>query len=226
MEGVCVLANVRKMTVSAATCTSRAILLGGQKSQAPRQSLREIVLGIIQNKAIGSRDLDVGSEFHEDSDAENYFLDQDEEIRDYSLEYKEEITLLFNLALDALSHALEVLVQFGMQDPCSDPTQPDSSPLSTSAIVESFLNQANTVSRTGTELLSTLLLTLQRAYLNPHNAWLAAKCLRFICAVCPSASERLMVSGVKQSLKSAMVVGVASHAKLEWECVQLGQMLA
>lgn len=219
MEGVCILANVRKTTLTAAIRTSRAILLGDQESQAS-QGLHEILLGIIQKKTIDGQDQDMGGEYYEDSDDEQYFLDQDEEIQDYSPEYKEEITLLFNLALDAVSHALEVLTNFGIQDPNDSSSQADASSLSnTSWIIESFLGRANEVS--GTELLSTLLLTLQRAYLNPHNAWLAAKCLRFICAACPSAAERTRALGAEQSTATALAVGIASHAKLESECLQL-----
>ena len=212
MEGTCILANARKTVLTAAIATSRAILLGGQTQAS--QGLHEILLGVILKRRIG--DIVSGGDYPEDSDDEEYFLDDDEEIRDYSPEYKEEITLLFNLALNALSHALEVATTFGV-DTTASPHQ------SAAWAVDEFLVHA--MRHTETNLLSTLLQTLQRAYLKPHNAWLAAKCLRFICTASPSAKKRLINLGAVQSVETAYDVGIESHAKLESECHLLQSLL-
>ena len=215
MEGVCILANARKTLLSAAILTSRALLLGDQT--AASQGLHEIVLNIIQKRRI-SKD-EVTGDYPEDSDDEDYFRDDDEEMRDYSPEYKEEITLLFNLALDALAHALEVVTTFGVDASAS----PDSA-FSVAWVIDTFLVHATQL--TEADLLSTFLQTLQRAYLKPHNAWLAAKCLRFICSASPSATERTVKLGGMQFVENAFDVGVASHAKLESECRMLQGVLA
>lgn len=216
MEGVCILADARKTVLSAAILTSRAILLRDQSSS----TLFRILLGIIQNKSIEGQDEEMGGDYYEDSDDEQFFLDEDDAIQDYSPEYKEEITLLFYLALDALSHALEVVINFGIDPAGTSAVSPDS----TAEVIDSFLIYAGQISNT--ELLVTLLQTLQRAYLKPHNAWLAAKCLRYICAASRSAKERTTAMRGMQCVDTALDVGIESHAKLESECFMLKSVLS
>jgi len=209
MEGVCILVNARKTVLSAAIRTSSAILLGGETKAS--QGLHEVLLGIIQKRRIG--DEVTGGDYPEDSDDEEYFLDDDDELRDYSPEYKEEITLFYNLALNALSHALEVVTNFGVLDQS----------FSASSVVDTFLYYAR--QQTDADILLTLLETLRKAYLKPHNAWLAAKCLRFICSASPTATERTLKLGGIGCAEMAFDVGVESHAKLESECRMLQGVL-
>jgi hypothetical protein len=213
MEGVCIMTNARKTVLSAAILTSRAILLGDRNASAG-QGLYKIILDVLQKRSIGQEEL-MGDEYMYDSDDEQYFLDEDEEMRDYSPEYKEEMTLLFNLALNAFSHALEVVTNFGVGS--------ESSLTKTEDVIDHFLVQAENL--TETDLLSTFLQTMQKAYVKPHNAWLAAKCLRFICQASPSARERTNKYGGPQFVKNAFDIGASSHAKLESECRLLHNIL-
>mmetsp|Transcript_2346 Transcript_2346/g.4234 ORF Transcript_2346/g.4234 Transcript_2346/m.4234 type:complete len:523 (+) Transcript_2346:180-1748(+) len=213
MEGVCIMTNARKTVLSAAILTSRAILLGDRNASAG-QGLYKIILDILQKRSIGQEEL-MGDEYMYDSDDEQYFLDEDEEMRDYSPEYKEEMTLLFNLALNAFSHALEVVTNFGVGS--------EGSLTKTEDVIDHFLVQAENL--TETDLLSTFLQTMQKACAKPHNAWLAAKCLRFICQASPSARERTKKYGGPQFVENAFDIGASSHAKLESECRLLHNIL-
>jgi hypothetical protein len=214
MEGVCVLADARKTCLSAAILTSRALLLGDQSKTG--QGLHEILLGIIQKRSLGQDEVKMG-EFGMEDD-ENFFTDDDELLQNYSPQYKEEMSLMFNMALDALAHALEVATTFELDSPRDD------SSFSPNFVVDTFLVDARQC--TEMDMLTTLLETLQRAHVKPHNAWLACKCLRYICGASPDAAKRLGKLGGMQFLEQAFGIGVGSHvklavdshAKLESEC--------
>jgi hypothetical protein len=207
MESVCILADARKTCLSAAILTSRALLLGDQSTTG--QGLHEILLGIIQKRSLGQDEVDMGEFALEDD--ENFFLDDDEFLQNYSPEYKEEMSLMFNLGLDALAHALEVATTFEL----AYPMDKDSS-TSANFVVDTFLVEARQC--TSIDMLTTLLGTLQRAHVKPHNAWLACKCLRYVCAASPDAAQRLIKLGGMQLLEQSFNVAVDSHAKLESEC--------
>jgi hypothetical protein len=211
MESVCILANARKTCLSATILTSRALLLGDQSITSQgiaSQGLHGILLGIIQKRSMGQDEVNMG-EFAVEDD-ENFFADDDDLLQKYSPEYKEEMSLLFNLALDALAHALEVATSFELVCPSDDLSY------SPNLVVDTFLVHAR--QSTDIDMLTTLLETVQRAHVKPHNAWLACKCLRYICAASPDAARRLINLGGMQLLGQAFDVGVASHAKLESEC--------
>jgi hypothetical protein len=216
MEGVTILANARKTVLSAAKLTSHALLLGDPSITSPGP--HEIILGIIQKRSIDGNE-DLMGEYPVADDDENFFEDDDDALQHYSPEYKEEMSLLFNLALDALAHALEVATTFGLDISRS----PTGSAFSPHEIVDTFLVHAR--KWTELDMLTTLLHTVQRAHVKPHNAWLAAKCLRYICAASPDAAQRTCKLGGLQFLDEAFDVGVASHAKLEYECRLLQAVL-
>jgi hypothetical protein len=209
MESVCILANARKTCLPATILTSRALLLGDQFISS--QGIHEILLGIIQKRSMGQDEDSMGEFAVEDDD--NFFPDDDDLLQKYSPEYKEEMSLLLNLALDALAHALEVAMTFELVSPSDDESSLSFSP---NIVVDTFLVHARQC--TNMDMLTTLLETLQRAQVKPHNAWLACKCLRYICAASPDAAKRLVNLGGMQFLDQAFDVGVASHAKLESEC--------
>jgi hypothetical protein len=221
MESVCILADARKTCLPAAIHMSRALLLGDESITG--QGLHEILLGNFQKCSLGQDEVNMG-EFGVEDD-ENVFPDDDELLQNYSPEYKEEMSLMFNLALDALAHALEVATTFKLVNPV------DYSTFSPNFVVDTFLVEARQC--TAMDMLTTLLETLQRAHVKPHNAWLACKCLRYICAASPDAAQRLIKLGGMKFLEQAfnldmdshVKVAVDGHAKLESECRLLQAVL-
>ena len=207
MEGACILADPHKTVLAASILMARALLLGGES--ATSNGLHAIILGVIQKREIGNDE--IMDEYPEDSDEEEFFLDEDAVIRNRSPAYKEEITLLRYLALNALSHALEVATTFGLgTTEISDPA------VAAASIVDTFLVSARETTKI--DMLTTLLGTLQHADVQPHNAWLAAICLRHICAASQDARQRTLELDGMSILWEAHDVGLQSHAKLESEC--------
>lgn len=214
MESVSILANCRKTVLSASILMSRALLLGN--GDRCSQGLNEMLLNVLQKRSIGIDESFMGGDYPTDDDEDNFFVDQDPELEHCSPEYKEEMTLLFNLGLDALAHALEVATTFDLGVMVSSTTKQDISPHYASSVVDTFL--VHSQQRTDVDMLITLLQTLQRAPIKPHNAWLAAKCLRYICSASPHAAQRTEKLGGADFCRQAYEVGIASHAKLEYEC--------
>jgi hypothetical protein len=74
-------------------------------------------------------------------------------------------------------------------------------------------------------LLTTLIQELASAEQRPHDACLAAKCLKTLCKTSAATKSRIEDLGAKEALRMAMNEGVCSHCMLEHESKQLERVM-
>lgn len=114
---------------------------------------------------------------------------------------QDSMNVLLNYALTIMANALELVSIF-------------ESP----AVVAEFIHSKH-------KLIRSLLMDLDRAEFQPHNACLAAKCLRIICQSSPAARDSTNTfSGLEQAFRAEQI-GKTTNARLERESSSLMKVL-
>jgi hypothetical protein len=216
MQSLCILTDPRKTNLNTSLLASRVVLFG--EGEPMFRHIHEFVLNVVQKRCMGDDDSlleDMIVEY--DSDDEEYFDDDEQRDESKPPEYHDSIKTLLNYGLTILTNAWELLSTFESLD--TEPENTDGNRISVDLAVARFHQMA--LDLTHTDILTSLLMEIDRAEFQAHNACLAAKCLRILCQSSPEARERTKsLSGLERAFRAEQV-GKATNARLERESAAL-----
>jgi len=225
MESLCILTDPRKTCLNTALLASRAVILGKNCGEDCDvfSVIHEFVLKILQNRCMPDEDSlikDMIVEYDSD-DEEDYFMEDEEQDPDKPQEYCEAMNTCVNHALRILSNAWEVLTTFESLE--AEPEKTGIEQLSSLMLVEKFHQVCFELTKE--DILTTLLMEVNRAESKAHNACLAGKCLKIICQSSDAACERTKALSGLQTAMHAENVGKVMNARLQEVCGELRRLL-
>jgi len=225
VEFLCLLTDPRKTGIITATLVSRAILTGSIRpinSSKEKEglctdisheeddvfvqslNLRKFVLSLIQYKKLSDDDdmYDSEEEVSKCDDVMNdASTDGNRHRRSHDLEHADK---LHNLALEALSNALDVIARDGSL--CETVHQ------------HQWLGDV--------ALVETLIDVLRKAETRPHDAVLSARCLASLVEASNEAIEHAMKLDAMAVVKRAKLIGQSQHASLALESTNVYDALS
>ncbi len=235
METACILTDPRRTGIATAVMMSRVVVLGilqGEEGETLGDVCKHIHLILLMlimtrnfpgNNNTGTVHTNsslFSDELEMDDFNECFFSDEE-----HPTEHSEFASRMFHQALQVLANSLEVLANFDKLDP-STTTSPEKF---LQELVESFVAHANRLvpaESTGHNyLVQTLLKDCRMAEQQPHNAYLAAKILKYLCGASPSLVAAVLQERGLDDLTLAHQVGQRTHLCLELETEQLLALL-
>ena len=193
-------------------------------------TLRRFLLTLIQKKTMDDEGVILDRmDTDYDSDDDEEFIEADK-TGAKPTDYLVALESMQYFALTVLANSLDVLTSCpqpflfdnAMHDDGTDSDKSSrvhSRPASVESIVDAF--HACSVEATGESIISSLRNELGRAERKPHNAAMAAKCIRLLLG----ASESFQLENLKDGLlglcRRAIGIGKNTHARLEYESTAL-----
>jgi len=228
MESLCILTDPRKTCLNTALLVSRAVILGkycGEEHDA-FPAIHEFVLNIAQKRSMSDEEAlieDMIVDYDSDDDDEDYFMDDEERDGEKPPEYCEAMHTCANHALRILCNAWEVLTTFESFEAEPEKTTTEQHLDPSSMLVEKFHEVS--FSFTHEDILTTLLMEVNRAESKAHNACLAGKCLKILCSSSSAARDHTKALFGLESATRAEEIGKVMNARLQAVCGGLREVL-
>lgn len=239
METACILTDPRRTGISTAVMMSRVVVLGilpGDEGNTLSDVCKHIHLTLLMlvmtrnfpGKGTGNSTNSSSTNNSNSSTSNNIpMLLTDDEMDDYNecffsddehpTEHTEFTSHMFHRALQVLANSLEVLANFENLelDGMISPEQ------FLQELVEAFVAHANRVVPENGNLIRTLVGECQTIEQQPHNAYLAAKILKYLCGASHSLVSAVLEERGLVTLSRAHQVGQKTHLYLELQTEQL-----
>ena len=225
-ESLCIMSDPRRTIISTSIATASAILSGESPSVGTShacQTIHTMIMKVLLKREFGDEHFELDEFMEVDSDAEAFGPSGDEDEGSngkHPPEYVQFMNVMFNLALTSLVNALEVIASFHEAEPQHYE--------SISSMADKLLKSAAEIGKDiDIDLLQTLVDCVRRAERRQHNAYLAAKGLKYLMQASPQIREHLLNDlKVGTEVRKAAEIGYARHALLQAECEALFRQIS
>lgn len=211
LESLCVFTDPRRTSIETSILFSLAVL----SARAPKAPLvarckfiHRMILELVILRKFEDRSF-TQTNAHADSDTEDLFPSDDESPSGGGApEYAEFMSRVFHLSLTVVVNSIEVVATFQGVSRLRV--------MDTANMAGAFLDSAKDI-HDEADVLRTMMDCIRKAERKYHNAYLAARGLRFLCLASPDIRLSLIDMGALEHVARAHQIGTFNHSLLEEE---------
>ena len=211
LESLCVFTDPRRTSIETSILFSLAVL----SARAPKPGLvarckfmHRLILELVILRKFEDRSF-AQTHAHADSDTEDLFPSDDEApTAGEAPEYAEFMSRVFHLSLTVVVNSIEVVATFQGVSRLRV--------MDTANMAGAFLDSVKDIDDEA-DFLRTMMNCIRKAERKYHNAYLAARGLRFLCLASPDIRLSLLDLGALEHVARAHQIGSFNHSLLEEE---------